>query len=279
MKTCDLHTHSIYSDGTCTPKEIIDLAMEIGLAAVALCDHNTVDGLPVFLESAKGSPIEAIAGAEFSVDYHGRELHLLALFIPECQFDKVSDLMAEVNERKRKSNQELIAALNRAGYRIDYAQLCASTPNGKFNRAHVAAELTRMGEVASIKTAFDTLLSPKAGYYKEPKRLDFFEMIEFVTSIGAVPVLAHPFLNLQKDELETLLPIAKEAGLAGMECYYSEYDENTTKTALQLARRFGLKPSGGSDFHGDNKPGIRLGIGHGNLKIPYEWAETFKNEA
>jgi len=279
MKLCDLHTHSIYSDGTCTPKEIIDAAVGMGLAAVALCDHHTVDGLSAFLDAAKGAPIEAIAGAEFSVDYNRGELHLLALFIPEEKFSAVSDLMEQVNERKRKSNIDLIAALNRAGNMLDYDRLRNSTPNGKFNRAHVAAELTRLGYTASNKAAFDTLLSKTAGYYKEPERLQFFDMIEFVTSIGAVPVLAHPFLNLRKDELETLLPLAKEKGLCGMECYYSEYDETTTQTALQLAAQFGLSPSGGSDFHGANKPDIKLGVGHGNLQIPYTWALDLKSEA
>lgn len=270
MKTCDLHTHSIYSDGTYTPQQIIDSAIGIGLSAVALCDHNTVDGLTEFLEAAKNQKIEAIAGAEFSVDYNGRELHLLGLFIPKSQFAKVSDLMRDVNERKEQSNIELVKSLNEAGYELDYEHIKKSTPNGKFNRAHIAAELTRKGYTESIKLAFDTILSPEAGYYKEPQRLSFFDMISFIKSIGAAPVLAHPFLNLNKEELELLLPLAKEKGLIGMECYYSLYDDETTKEALDLAETFHLKCSGGSDFHGDNKPDIKLGIGHGTLKIPYD---------
>lgn len=269
MKTCDLHTHSIYSDGTYTPREIIDLAINIGLSAVALCDHNTVDGLPEFLSAAENKNIQAIAGAEFSVDYNGTELHLLSLYIPEGQFERVSDLMKAVNERKRQSNINLIASLNKSGYEIDYEYIKNSTPNGNFNRAHIAAELTRLGYTESIKQAFSGLLSSKSGHYKEPKRLDFFEMIDFIKSIGAISVLAHPFLNLTKDKLRILLPLAKKRGLVGMECYYSIYDEETTEEALKLAEEFKLKPSGGSDFHGENKPDIKLGFGKGNLKIPY----------
>ena len=95
MENCDLHTHSVYSDGTLTPKEIIDLAIQNGIKAVALCDHNTVDGLPEFLSAAKESGFEAVPGAEFSVDYSGKELHLLALFIPEEAFSRIDEIMKE----------------------------------------------------------------------------------------------------------------------------------------------------------------------------------------
>ena len=278
MKLCDLHTHSVFSDGTNTPQEIIDLAIDLGLSTVALCDHNTVDGLHDFLKAADGKSIQAIAGAEFSVDYNGSELHLIGLYIPEDQFDKVKDLMNDVNERKRESNIELIASLNRSGYKIDYERIKSMTPNGKFNRAHIAAELTRMGYTKSINEAFDTLLSPEAGHYNEPQRLCFFEMIDFIKSIKAIPILAHPFLNLSKAELEILLPMAKERGLIGMECYYSLYDEQTTNEALKLAQKYGLKCSGGSDYHGDNKPDIKLGFGKGNLRVPYDWALELKKE-
>ncbi len=276
MKTCDLHTHSIYSDGTYTPEEIIDSAVNIGLSAVALCDHNTVDGLHDFLAAANNKNIQPIAGAEFSVDYNGTELHLLGLYIPEKNFDKVADLMNDVNEKKRQSNIALIESLNRAGYKIHYDTIKGSTPNGKFNRAHIAAELTKKGYTSSIKEAFDTLLSPSSGHYKEPQRLCLFEMIDFIKSIGATPVLAHPFLNLTKDELEILLPLAKKQGLVGMECYYSLYSTTATKEAVELAKEFELKYSGGSDFHGENKPDIKLGIGKGKLKIPYDWAIALK---
>ena len=276
MKACDLHTHSVYSDGTYTPQEIIDSAIHMGLAAVALCDHNTVDGLNDFLLSAKNKPIEAIAGAEFSVDHNGKELHLLGLYLPEKHFGEISDFMKEVSDKKQQSNMDLIHSLNRAGYEIDYDRIKSSTPKGKFNRAHVAAELTKKGYTASIKEAFDTLLSPASGHYREPKRPELLEMIPWIRSMEAVPVLAHPFLNLTKEELEILLPLAKEHGLGGMECYYSLYDEKTTQEALALAHRFHLKCSGGSDFHGEQKPDIRLGMGKGNLNIPYDWSIALK---
>ncbi len=268
---CDLHTHSTFSDGTYTPTEIINEAISIGLYAVALCDHNTVDGLTEFLSAAKGKRIKAIPGAEFSVTYNGKELHLLALNIPEHQFDKVSKLMEEVNERKRQSNKCLVISLNQAGYEIDYESIEKTTPNGKFNRAHIAEELTKKGYAESIKKAFDTLLKPEHGYYKEPERISAFEMISYIKGINAIPVLAHPFLNLNYKELEKFLPLAKEKGLVGMECFYSTYDVETTQKSIQIADKFGLMYSGGSDFHGDKKPDIKMGVGLGNLKVPYLW--------
>lgn len=276
-KLCDLHTHSVFSDGTYTPAEIIDEAIKTGLSAVALCDHNAVDGLPDFLKAAEGKDITAVPGAEFSVDFGGKELHLLGLFIPCEAFGKISDLMKDVNKRKEESNIKLIKSLNRAGYRIDYNALKNSTPNGKFNRAHVAAALTEKGYVKSRKEAFARLLSPEAGHYVEPERLNVWQMIDFINDIGAVAVLAHPFLNLSEEELAEFLPKAEKRGLAGMECLYSLYTPETTEKAFLLAEKAGLKMSGGSDFHGANKPDISLGTGKGNLKIPYEWAEELKN--
>ncbi|MBE6943681.1 MAG: PHP domain-containing protein [Ruminococcaceae bacterium] len=277
MKLCDLHTHSIFSDGTYTPKELLTSAKEIGLSAIALCDHNTVDGLPDFLSAARDIQIEAIPGAEFSVDYWGKELHLLGLFIPEKLFSHVTQLMEAVMERKMQSNLQLIHALNAAGYEIDYDTIKNATPNHKFNRAHIAAELTKKGYTASVKEAFQRLLSPSAGYYQEPERISVWEMLDFIVEIGAVPVLAHPFLNLNEAELLEFLPLAMLHGLAGMECYYSTYDQETTEKSLYLADRFGLKYSGGSDFHGSNKPDIQLGTGKGSLQVPYAWAAELKS--
>lgn len=273
MKKCDLHTHSVFSDGTYSPDEIIRSAVDIGLSAVALCDHNTVDGLPSFIAAAEGKNITAISGAEFSVDYCGRELHLLGLFIREESFSKVSCLMHDINELKEISNIQLIESLNKAGYDISYEIIKASTPSGNFNRAHIAAELTKKGYTESVKHAFDTLLSPDAGHYMEPKRLSVWEMLDFIRGIGAVSVLAHPFLNLEEKELDLFLSKAKNRGLIGMECMYSTYDKKTTDTAFELANKYELLYSGGSDFHGLNKPDIALGVGNGSLKIPLEWAE------
>ena len=246
---------------------------------MALTDHNTVDGLPDFISAAAGKAIEIVPGAEFSVDHEGRELHLLGLFIPKEAFGEVTLLMQSVNARKEQSNLELVASLSRAGIVLDYDAIKNGTPNGKVNRAHIAAALTKAGYTGSSKEAFATLLSPEAGHYKEPSRLTVWETIDFIRSIDAVPVLAHPFLNQTLAELTVFLPTARARGLVGMECYYSLFDATTTDTALSLAKCFDLLPSGGSDFHGECKPDIALGTGKGNLQIPFAWYEALKRMA
>ena len=267
---CDLHTHSIYSDGSYTPAEIIDEAIKIGLSAVALTDHNTVDGLSAFISAAQGKNIEIVPGAEFSVDHNGTELHILGLFITPEYFGDVSDLMTNVNRSKEESNIALIASLGRAGYRLDYESIKSSTPNGRVNRAHIANAMVKKGYIRSVKEGFDTVLSKSAGHYKEPQRLTTKEIIGFINSINAVSVLAHPFLDLNERDLEGFLGAAKKQGLSGMECYYSAYDDETVKKSLNIANEFGLLCSGGSDFHGTTKPDIKLGFGKGNLRVPFE---------
>ena len=276
MKICDLHTHSIFSDGTDTPTKIINDALRLGLSAVALCDHNTVDGLPEFLSAAEGKNIEAVPGAEFSVEYNGVEMHLLGLFIPKIYFKLVNLWMKEAADAKLESNREMIAALNQAGYRISFEAIQRATPKGNFNRAHVACALLESGYIASINEAFETLLSPEGGFYKEPPRISIWDMLKFLNEIDAVSVLAHPFLQLDEAQLTELLPQAKAQGLAGMECLYSTYDDATTECSFRLARQFDLKPSGGSDYHGIPKPDIAIGKGNGNLEIPYEWVAALK---
>ena len=275
---CDLHTHSVFSDGTCTPKEIITSAEQMGLKAVALCDHNNIDGLSEFLSAAKNKPLLAIAGAEFSVDYNGVELHLLGLFLPKEAFVPISDLMTDSINRKEKSNIELINSLKSANINLNYDEIKSKTPNGKINRSHIAQEMVLKGYCNSITDAFEIYLSKNGKYYKDPKRISVWEMIDTIRLLGGAPVLAHPFLNLNEKELNKFLPKAKSSGLIGMECYYSTYDDKTTELSLSLARKFTLLPSGGSDFHGSKKPNIMLGIGKGNLKIPLELALAIKNK-
>ena len=272
---CDLHTHSLFSDGTCTPAELIDEAVALGLSAIALTDHNTVDGLPDFLAAAEGKNILAVPGIEFSVDFEGTELHLLGLFIDPVHFPAIRDMMHCYHLLKMQSNLDLVDALNRAGYDLDFDQICTQSPNGNINRAHIAAALTEKGYTASIKEAFQTLLAKDGGFYHEPPRPTVWEMLDYLTGIGAVPVLAHPFLNLSPEQLAEFLPRAK--GLVGMEVAYSTYDEETAALAARMAGEFGILPSGGSDYHGAKKSDIQMGIGKGHLRVPVQWVDALKN--
>lgn len=276
MTYCDLHVHSNYSDGTCTPAQVVHLAEQANLTAVALCDHNTVSGLPEFLAAAEKSRVEGIPGTEFSTDYEGVELHILGLFIKPEHFAAVSDRAEQYMRDKEQSNIDLCRALTAAGFGLDYEQIKAQTADGFVNRAVIGAQMVRLGYVASVQEAFKKFLSPKFGYYVPPKRPDAFEIIRFIKSIGAVAVLAHPFLNLEQPELEMFLQQAVRAGLDGMEVLYSKYDEETSARSLGIAQKYGLVPSGGSDFHGENKPDIKVGVGRGNLRIPDGWKAALK---
>ena len=274
---CDLHIHSTFSDGTDTPTALVSMAEEKGLGAIALTDHNTVAGLPEFLQAAEGKMVRVITGTEFSTDYNGIELHILGLFLKQEHFARITDLLEDYRIRKEQSNVDLVAKLNAAGYAIDYDRIKNSTPEGQVNRALIAAELTRLGYTESIQGAFKKLLSPKCGYYVPPTRPDPFETIRFIKSMGAVAVLAHPFLNLNEAQLREFLTQAVPAGLDAMETLYSTYDEETTDLACAIAEEFGILQSGGSDYHGGNKPHIKLGIGQGNLAIPYKWVAALES--
>ena len=272
---CDLHTHSYYSDGTYSPAELIAEAKQLGLTAIALTDHNTVAGLPDFITAGQGRGVETVPGCEFSTDYQGVELHILGLWIDPVHYATVTALLEQAQREKEQSNRNLVAELKNAGYELDYAEIC-SRCSGQINRAHIAAELVEKGYFPTMQDAFRGPLSATHGLYKPPKRIDAYDCIRFIKSIGAVAVLAHPFLSLDETQLRAFLPQAVEAGLDGMEVAYSKYSPETTTTAFTVADDFGLKYSGGSDFHGNNKPDIALGSGRGSLKIPAQWLEELQ---
>ena len=275
---CDLHTHSVFSDGTDTPEELIRRAEELGLSALALTDHNSVAGLRRFLAAAEGSSVEAVAGVEFSTEYRGGDLHILALFVRPGHFDAVDSLVALPDRWKRESNLALGEKLTKAGFPIDYAVLEASTPGGHVNRAHFGRELVRLGYVRSVEEAFQRFLKERCGYYTPPKRLDALETVAFIRSIGAVAVLAHPWLNLKtREELEEFLREAVPVGLDGMEVRCSKFSDEESNLALEIVEQYGLLPSGGSDYHGMAvKPDISMGTGRGGLDVPEVWYLALK---
>ena len=263
----DLHTHSHFSDGTFSPKQIVESAAQAGLAAVALTDHNTVAGLPEFLRAAESCDVEAIPGVEISAGYEGKEVHIVGLFLVPDMWPRVTAYLETINQRKTESNRALARRLKEAGYALDFEQLLRSS-RGTVNRAVIAAKMMELGYVSSIQEAIKGPLSQDKGFYVPPKRLDAFEVIAFLKSVGAVSVLAHPYLSLEENEIRAFLPEAKAHGLAAMETRYSTYTPETTEAAIRLAKEFGIGESGGSDFHGENKPAIRLGIGRGDLRVP-----------
>ena len=276
---CDLHAHSLFSDGTCTPEELVQLAEEAGLSHVALTDHNTVLGLERFLQAAQHASVQPVPGVELSCGWQGREIHMLGLFLKPAHFSRVQEYVQAMHRRKDESNRQLIEKLREAGYALSFDELSRKTPEGHFNRAHVAQMMLEKGYVRSVQEAVNGILSPSYGLYQPPERLNALEAIGFLRSLGAVPVLAHPYLNQTADELASFVPLAKEAGLIGMETRYPLFDRETEEAACRLADAHGLLPSGGSDFHGAIKPHIALGSGKGNLFVPESYARALSERA
>ena len=278
----DLHLHSTHSDGTLPPAALIQRIKSAGLSAAALTDHNTVSGVPAFLEEAHRQGVTAVTGVELSTVRDGRELHLLGLFIPPEHLSDVTALTEDYLVRKEQSNRDLVVRLAADGYRVDYDAIREATPDGNVNRALIAKALLAGGYVPSVKAAFDTLLGEGMGYYIPPSRIDFLEAIRFLRSIRTVPVWAHPLQYIDEATVTALLPLAEKAGLIGMEVMHSSYTEATVTAAKALADKFGLLYSGGSDFHGSVKPDVYLGIGSREgtePNIPDEYYERLRAKA
>ena len=275
---CDLHVHSHFSDGTWSPEALVAEAERLGLDAIALCDHNTVSGVPRFMAAGKGSSVQTVAGIEFSTDFQGTELHILALFVKPEHYDTINAMMEDWKKKKEQSNIDLVAALNRGGYDISYEEI-RSRGKGYINRAHIAAELTKKGYTESTQDAFKKLLNPSRGFYQPPEKFLAYDIIRFIKSIGAAAVLAHPFLNLDEAGLRAFLPEAVACGLDGMEVLYPKFTPEQTVLAQKIAEEFGILSSGGSDFHGDNKPDIAMGTGRGTLAVPTQYLLQLRQRA
>ena len=272
MKYCDLHNHSNNSDGSATPSELIDYAIEKNLYAVALTDHNNIDGIFEFQEYGKNKPIEIVSGCEITTEFLNKETHLLALFIKEEKIPEMQEFLSERLKDKAKSNIDLEKNLINGGFEISLDKMIEKYGKN-INRAHFAKELILKGYVTTTKEAFDTILKPDGRYYKPLKRPDLVETIKLVRKWGAVPVLAHPLLSLEKGELERLLPLAKEANLAGLEIYYPEFSKEQTEYLSILCEKYDLVKSGGSDYHGNIKTHSDLAVG----VTTYENYEKLKN--
>lgn len=286
MKICDLHTHSNYSDGSLPPAELVRMAENKGLSALALTDHNTAAGLPEFMKAGESSKVITVAGCEFSTEYtlcaddgesRVQELHIVGLFFDESVWGSVEEYVSEHMKNKKISNQNMIKRLQDAGYDITYDEVSAITDAGEFNRAHIARILCRKGYIERPADAFEELLKEGCGFYIPPKRPDVFETIKFIKKNGAVSVLAHPFLELSADELRCFLRAAKPAGLDAIETNYSKFDDEMIKQACAIASEMGLARSGGSDFHGDAKPDVEMGTGRGSLEVPFDYYEDLRS--
>ena len=274
-RTIDLHTHSTASDGTLTPTELVQAAVDAGLAAFALTDHDTVDGITEAKKAAEGK-IELIPGVELSTNYNGTEVHMVGLFIDETN-TALRKRLQEFRDNRDNRNQKMYQKLREEGFDISEELLRERFPDAVLTRAHVARFLMEHGYIRSIKDAFDTYIGDGCRCYVARDKILPEEAISLIHQAGGVAVLAHPILyHMGQDALCGLISCCKKAGLDGIEAVYSTYSTGDERLIRQLAARYSLKLSGGSDFHGSNKPDIKIGCGRGRLSVPYALLENLR---
>ena len=276
-KTIDLHVHSTASDGTLTPTELAAEAKKAGLTAFALTDHDTVNGIAEAREAARALSIELIPGVELSTDYKGKEVHMVGLFLDETN-QKLLSHLADFRDNRDNRNVKMYQKLREEGFEMSEEALREMFPDAVLTRAHTARYLYEKGYIKSISEAFETYIGDGCRCYIPRAKISPQEAIRLIHSAGGTAILAHPILYHMSDErLRELLNDCKAEGLEGIEALYSTYQPGDERYVRKLAAEYNLKLSGGSDFHGSNKPHIRLGSGMGHLSIPYELLEQLRS--
>ena len=331
----DLHVHSTCSDGTFTPEELVDYAIQKGLTAFALTDHDTVNGLERAIRYAEelrqaqaASPVisshndaaahlpvsfsrndaaahlpvssqsgvaarlpvssqsgaaalqvpEVIPGIELSTEYQGKDIHMVGLFIDYRQPEFAHYLEDFIRSREHR-NEKMCALLREHGVDITYEALLSEFPGAVITRAHFARYLLSHGYIQSMKEAFDRYVGDHCPCFVPREKVTPAQAVELILGAGGVPVLAHPILyHMSDDRLDTLVAELKKIGLVGIEAIYSTYNTAEERQIRGLASKYDLKISGGSDFHGANKPKIDLGTGWGKLYVPDEVLENLRPE-
>lgn len=278
----DLHVHSTSSDGTFSPEELVDHAITKNLKAFALTDHDTVDGLEKaisyadslrerYLQEGRDDPAEKvpeiIPGIELSSEYEGRDIHVVGLFIDYKNSEFLAYLKAFVESRELR-NQQMCEKLQAAGIQITYEALLEAFPDSVITRAHYGRYMLAQGYVKSIKEAFDRYIGDHCPCFVPRQKVTPADAVQLILNAGGIPILAHPILyGMGRDKLESLVAELKEVGLIGIEAVYSGYSTSDERQIRSLAAKFHLLISGGSDFHGENKPDLDLGTGYGHLYI------------
>ncbi len=276
-KKIDLHVHSTASDGRLEPEELIALAVKEGLCAMALTDHDTIDGVKKAKEAADKTGLELIPGVELSTEYKGYEIHVVGLYI-DIENKPLLAQLTHFQQMRDTRNLRMLERLREEGFSItmedlmkDQAEDCVIT------RANIARYLLDTNQVADMKTVFDEYIGNGCKCYVERDKITPMEAVTLIKNAGGIAILAHPVLyHMPEPELCGMIEQMKTAGLDGMETIYSCNEGADEAYYTALASRYDLLPSGGSDFHGSNKPDIFLGRGKNNIRVPYSVLQNFK---
>jgi 3',5'-nucleoside bisphosphate phosphatase len=279
----DLHIHSTASDGTLTPPEILALAVEHGLKAIAITDHDSLSGSLAAVESGIPSVLKFMTGIEISAaapdGYNLKgSVHILGYGI-DCRHAALNDLLGKLKTAREERNPKIIARLNRLGMNLNMDDLVPIVGDAVAGRPHIAQLLVKKGMAASIDDAFGRFLGKNKPAYVNKYRIPMAAAIDAINQAGGVAVLAHPLLNGpgEPEAFESFLLTLKSMGLKGLEAYYPEHSSSITAEYCRLANKHHLLITGGTDFHGAVTPRIQIGIGGGSLHVPYSVYETLES--
>ncbi|MEF9953920.1 MAG: PHP domain-containing protein [Clostridium sp.] len=278
MELIDLHVHSNRSDGTLSPASVVSLALSKELKAIALTDHDTVDGIAEALHAAEGTSLEVVPGTELSCLYHGKEIHILGLYI-DYESPALNASLTTQREARNQRNEEMIRRFRADGILFTMDELKNSCPDTVITRAHFARVLIEKGYVTSTDQAFKKYLDHDKKYCPPKAAFSPEEAIHLICAAGGFPAIAHPIqYKLGWKETERMILEFKEMGLKGIEVYYTSHCSYESMRLQEICNTYHLLPTGGSDFHGANKPDIQLGCGRGKLRVSALLLNDIKKE-
>lgn len=266
----DLHTHSDASDGSFSPGEILDLAEEKGLTAIALTDHDTVSGVPEFLaRGAESSSLDVVPGVEISTDLHGREAHIVGLFV-DHEHQPLLELLREIRENRDRRNLQIIEKLNRNGFEVTMEEILQVAGGESVGRPHFAKVLIEKGYFSENQEVFDKCLKHGAVAYCKRVLPSPERTIATIHDAGGITIWAHAVYRRANERafVRKTLKHLTQLGLMGVETLYTTFTDKQCRMMSEFAEEFDLLPSGGTDFHGTNQPKIALGSGFGELRVP-----------
>ena len=279
MSRIDLHLHTTRSDGSFSPREVLQLAKQAGVTALSITDHDITDGIPEARAVGAELGIEVIPGVEISSRFGESELHMLGYFL-SWDDPKLNQRMATLRASRHTRNPQIVQRLNDLGIDITYEEVRALAGTESVGRPHIARVLMEKKVVGSAKEAFDRFLAEGRPAYVGRALPEPMEAVQWIREAGGVAVLAHPtWVRTSAEGLATLIGSLKEIGLGGMEVHYSSHTPSQTTEYLNLAKQYDLLVTGGSDFHGVTKPDIEVGIGKGQLKVPEKLLDPLRKAA
>lgn len=274
----DLHMHSTASDGTMTPSELARFAAENGLTAAALTDHDTVSGVGEFIAKCEKYGVEGIPGVEISADYDKR-MHIVGLFT-NYKDEVFIKMLSALSDSRGDRNRRMLELCRKNGMDITEEDLLLQKDGAEMSnigRPHFANAMVKKGYAKNTNEAFEKYIKRGRPCYAKRRAYSPKECINMIHSAGGVAVLAHPIsISHSRSELSDVFKMLRDEGLDAAECYYSEYTKEFSDMCLELCKETGLLPSGGSDFHGANKPGIPIAQVNGGETVPYSVLEDLK---